>query len=1062
MAEFYDMLIPAQWALGFFQGGDFEKLRYLNDERFEGVDEETGQTRFFISLTGDFLFNLNRISHAQLAVYDRNIVRHWESVTRKRSHERPLHLKYFQYLTLLVTELYLDWYFHKREALRAELNTLLAAYKEAHPRETIDDFTEADLRKIAFWEATGAGKTLLMHVHILQYLEYAKDAGKSPDRIILLTPNEGLSMQHLDELRASSISAELMNETELFGSKGHEQVYVVDSVKLISDESNKKKGVKSFMASSFEGNNLVLVDEGHHGSTRDDGEHRKTRDQLCRDGFSFEYSATFGQVMQGGRATAALRALYVKSILFDYSYRNFHKDGYGKDAYILNLTDDDNPEQTFRYLCANVLLYYQQHYLYAKKPEVMQSFGIEKPLCVFVGNKVTTENSDVQRIVSFFADFLQKRAEVEVMIADLLRDEDILRSGTTNPLKGRFSPLAGRSATEVYTDILSKVFNTESSGALYVTRGTATGEITLSIGNAEPFGLITIGDPEKFVKLLDGDNRIVISTQAFRDEYFSHINSGSSKITYLVGAKKFIEGWSSWRVSTMGLLNCGQNEGTQIIQLFGRGVRLKGRNFSLKRSMREERAAYAHDAHLPYLETLQIFGIRANYMQTFRDYLEKEGVTTQDQVLTLYFPIKKTECHAKLTVPSVKAGYGLNQEKGFKTQKVILFEPPSDSSNKIKDIVVKYEDFAMVQMVSNHSGGGQSQTRPLTPVKLDKKAFPFFDWDGIYRDLVEEKGRRKYRNLMLSKDKLQHFAYERDDWYQLFTPSEDVEFSSFGKLKNIERIFKILLFLYAEKFYKTLQGLYEDEHREMSELRCIPTKDYCLEIENTEQGRIWEKRLKELLQIFSQKDILDSEVNRWLETTPRGFEVITFDKHLYTPLLYLDKKEQYPFTYNPLSLGAPSEVRFVKDLKEFYYSPAGETFFKDVDLYLMRNASNKLNGIGFAQAGNFYPDFLMWLVDKNSGKQYLTFIDPKGLRNIPFDSPKLNFSKEVKNLQKAINKESSEPIVLNSVILSDTVASDAIMRQHTVEEYAEKNIFFLEEGKDKYIPQLLAAARVEE
>ena len=53
------------------------------------------------------------------------------------------------------------------------------------------------------------------------------------------------------------------------------------------------------------------------------------------------------------------------------------------------------------------------------------------------------------------------------------------------------------------------------------------------------------------------------------------------------------------------------------------------------------------------------------------------------------------------------------------------------------------------------------------------------------------------------------------------------------------------------------------------------------------------------------------------------------------------------------------------------------SFFENVDIYLMRNASQKNRGIGFAQAGNFYPDFLLWLKDKTIGKDYLSFIDPK-------------------------------------------------------------------------------------
>ena len=78
-------------------------------------------------------------------------------------------------------------------------------------------------------------------------------------------------------------------------------------------------------------------------------------------------------------------------------------------------------------------------------------------------------------------------------------------------------------------------------------------------------------------------------------------------IDVLIGAKKFMEGWNSWRVSNMGLLNIGRTEGSEIIQLFGRGVRLKGHDWSLKRSghtLAPTRPQFIED-----LETLNVFGI---------------------------------------------------------------------------------------------------------------------------------------------------------------------------------------------------------------------------------------------------------------------------------------------------------------------------------------------------------------------------------------------------------------------------------------------------------------------
>lgn len=1082
MQQFHDMLILAQWARSFFQGSDFRILqRALNRKELEGINQETGHTRFFHELMDSTLFNMNRVDRQTFARYDKNIVRHWQRITEQRNKDegKTLEMKYFQYLTLLVTELYLDWFFSHHTELLEELNQKAKEYNYTNPKNRIeaykdapDDvpiFTEETLRKIAFWEATGSGKTLMLHVNLLQYLEYAGKARKLPDRIILLTPNEALSHQHVQELTLSGIPAELMNEMGLFRPQGIETVYVVDSVKLISDESTKKKGEKSFYAQSFEGNNLVLVDEGHHGSSNADGEHRKTREMLCRNGFSFEYSATFGQAVSGNQSNAQkkkqvneLKSEYAKSILFDYSYRYFHDDGYGKESYILNLDDDSNPQHLFRYLCANLLSYYQQHYLFTKNQTAVQRFRIAKPLCIFVGNTVNTEASDVQRVVEFYAEVLRRRSEVEDIFRSLVSDSDILMIKNGQSLRGRYTPLMGRSGAEIYDDMLHKVFNAEYAAMLKVCLQKDSGEITLSVGESEPFGLVTVGDAVKLFHALenDTDGRYVVQKHDISKNYFSNINEKDSSISLLVGSRKFTEGWSSWRVSAMGLLNVGVTEGTQTIQLFGRGVRLQGYDFSLKRSTISERQVHAKDAFLEYLETLQIFGIRANYMAQFKTYLENEGVHTLDQVLTLQFPIRKNKFPSGLMVPQIRDGYRLNQENGFKSQKITLFELPPGYKDKIKDIKVTYDDFAYVQMMRTDDSRDDAQLVKDTGEPLDRKAFSFFDWDGIYRELQEAKARQGYCNLAISKEKLISFAYSDDDgWYKLRTRKEDVTFDSFGKLANIERLFRILILAYMDQFYKRLQNVYEDEHREMRPLNenWIPD-EYVFEIDNTDEGRLWDENLRELQRIIEKEEVPFSDVNHWMQKVP-SFVVIAFNQHLYSPLFYDKSKGTQPFTYKPVSLGAASEEQFVRDLQEFYHSPAGREYFENIDLYLMRNAADKMKGIGFAQAGNFYPDFMMWIIDKITGQQYLTFIDPKGLRNVPFNSPKLNFGKEIKTLQESVNQSSVNPIILNSVILSSTRQDDEILSQHTDEEYAEKHILFLDTGGFSYLPKLFKLAR---
>ena len=90
----------------------------------------------------------------------------------------------------------------------------------------------------------------------------------------------------------------------------------------------EETGEKTVAVDAFEGNHLVLVDEGHRGaSAGGDGTWMRFRNALCEKGFSFEYSATFGQAVKGNQG---LTDLYARSTLFDYSYRWFYGDGVGK------------------------------------------------------------------------------------------------------------------------------------------------------------------------------------------------------------------------------------------------------------------------------------------------------------------------------------------------------------------------------------------------------------------------------------------------------------------------------------------------------------------------------------------------------------------------------------------------------------------------------------------------------------------------------------------------------------------------------------------------------------
>ena len=56
--------------------------------------------------------------------------------------------------------------------------------------------------------------------------------------------------------------------------------------------------------------------------------------------------------------------------------------------------------------------------------------------------------------------------------------------------------------------------------------------------------------------------------------------------------------------------------------------------------------------------------------------------------------------------------------------------------------------------------------------------------------------------------------------------------------------------------------------------------------------------------------------------------------------------------------------------------------------------------MGFFVAGNFYPDYILWI--DTPEKQYITFVDPKGLLRIMPDDPKIEFYKTIKDLEKQL------------------------------------------------------------
>lgn len=96
---------------------------------------------------------------------------------------------------------------------------------------------------------------------------------------------------------------------------------------------------------------------------------------------------------------------------------------------------------------------------------------------------------------------------------------------------------------------------------------------------------------------------------------------------------------------------------------------------------------------------------------------------------------------------------------------------------------------------------------------------------------------------------------------------------------------------------------------------------------------------------------------------------------------------------------------------------------------------------GFFEAGNFHPDFILWLV--SGGKQRVIFVDPKGIRNLGVTDPKIQFYKTVKEIETRLG---NADVTLDSFIISNT-PSHEMERQWSIDkaEMAGRHVLFQEE-----------------
>ena len=458
--------------------------------------------------------------------------------------------------------------------------------------------------KLTYWMATGSGKTIIMKANIIDYFEYLRD--KNPDEIevIITSPLKELIGQlqnEMGEFFANPYFRDFKFSYKIETTQGLMSKYENESHEIVGESQYR----------------LLLVDEAHIGlGSKDKGAFVNLRDALTQNvtnSFMYEYSATFYDITKKEQIDE-----YAKRVVYEYDYGKFYNDMYGKDFKFDVVKKDtiaeDENRDIKRNLDANLEAFNKKieaFFAYNKDKSINRGKLFQnRPLLVMAGNTVSEnkekkanneENSDIAKIVGYLANLDIKTIEKYIGI-----------------------------------------FNA-NSGVLHLLQNSANeGELLITFGeDATPFGLITVGNVKKFLensniqKLIE-NGKIISKTIKFTNEnyLFKNIDDENSPINILIGSRKFSAGWNSFRASQICLINFGTGSGPTIIQMFGRGVRLRGLNNDGKRSEKyyvkedggkTEFLPHSKDSRLSkekyellkYLETLFIYSLRSTYLSKF-------------------------------------------------------------------------------------------------------------------------------------------------------------------------------------------------------------------------------------------------------------------------------------------------------------------------------------------------------------------------------------------------------------------------------------------------------------
>jgi hypothetical protein len=304
----------------------------------------------------------------------------------------------------------------------------------------------------------------------------------------------------------------------------------------------------------------------------------------------------------------------------------------------------------------------------------------------------------------------------------------------------------------------------------------------------------------------------------------------------------------------------------------------------------------------------------------------------------------------------------------------------------------------------------------------------------------------------------------RGQFYTLYATDELAAPRSFADMPRLQGVVLSILKQYAERYYNYQRDVWENQNREYRLLDAADANMQMAELplDPPRPGYIVKVNLAKP-ELVDEIEALIEQGDEIYQRDLANFPNVVFGRHLYTPLM-VDNSD-YEFADNdiksvPTSLNK-GEKKFVKSLRD-YLQNGGAGRLGDKKLYLLRNLSRG-RGVGFFETVNFYPDFILWLVDGR--QQKITFVDPKGLALLKPNSlehPKIQLFKTLQNeIGPQIHNPDNAVITLDSYVISAQSITETVKYfgdpNHPYSEYkfAENHVLFPGTAAERLLDRLL-------